>query len=185
MDLLSPHPLQDDTATRPGHSSRFGRVTDPTSMASTSPPASAPGLLLDWRPPTAIKKHMIPKVVDAASAVDLFRKSDSKNLVAFDQGWDIDLVHIELCKITAIWTAVRSDGPFLNEMNPTIRREERGVPSLPLPSHFATTDTKPIKHIKTPRNFQPPESHKSMFLAHRDGRSSLTLRALDGAKLRR
>lgn len=99
-----------------------------------------------WRP---IKKPIMPKVADAASAVDLFRMSDSKNFGAFDRGWDIDLVHIELCKnsseerpspneykprdycITAIRTAVRSDGPFLNEMNPTIRREERGVPSCP------------------------------------------------------
>ena len=42
-------------------------------MGSTNPPASAPGLFLDWRPPTPIKKHMIPKVVDAASAVDVFQ----------------------------------------------------------------------------------------------------------------
>ena len=55
-------------------------------MASTNPPTSAPGLFLDWRPPTAIKKHMIPKVVDAASAVDVFRKSDSNNFVAFGRG---------------------------------------------------------------------------------------------------
>lgn len=124
--------------------SRFGWVTDPRSMASISPPASV--RVSYWRP---IKKPIMPKVVDAASAVDLFRKSDSKNFGAFDRGWDIDLVHIELCKnsseerpspneykprhycITAIRTAVRSDGPFLNEMNPTIRREERGVPSCP------------------------------------------------------
>lgn len=168
--------------------SRFGWVTDPRSMASTSPPASPP-----WRP---IKKPIMPKVADAASAVDLFRKSDSKNFGAFDRGWDIDLVHIELCKnsseerpspneykprdycITAIRTAVRFAGPFLNEMNPTIRQEERGVPGFPPfgqttspASHYATIDTKPIKHIKT----------------HRDGRSGLKgpSRGIHGAKLRR
>lgn len=70
--------------------SQLGRVTDPRSMASTNPRASAPGLLLDWRPPTPIKKHMIPKVVDAASAVDLFRKSDSKtSLLSIRDGTSI------------------------------------------------------------------------------------------------
>ena len=173
--LLLPHPLMDKYC---AHGLAGLPTRDPWLLSVLLPVRR----VSYWRP---IKKPIMPKVADAASAVDVFRKSDSKNFVAFDQGWDIDLVHIELCKnsgeerpspneckpryycITAIRTAVRSDGPFGKIV------ACQAAPSVTFCHHWHQTH----KTLTTPGNFQPPESHKSIFLAHkphnRDGRSGL------------
>ena len=80
--------------------------------------------------------------------------------------------------ITAVRTAVRSDCPFLNEMNPTTRQEERASDAQ-LPTHFAATATQTPKARTTPRNFNCTRITQIQFvltnLTTKNGRSGLCL----------
>ena len=80
--------------------------------------------------------------------------------------------------ITAVRTAVRSDCPFLNEMNPTTRQEERASDEQ-LPTHFAATATQTPKARTTPRNFNCTRITQIQFvltnLTTKNGRSGLCL----------
>lgn len=128
--------------------SRFGWVTDPRSMASISPPASAPGLLLDWRPPTPMKKHMIPKVVDACVSGRFISEVRLKKLRCFRSGMGHRFVpYRTMQKTPAKSGRVRMNAnpgstgsqPFGPQFDPT-------VPSLP---------SCPFRHILPPLTPNP------------------------------